>query len=987
LFIAAGCGDETMKAGALGGVVEPLRTLFGAGTTAGLTDGQLLERFAGRREHDAEAAFAALVSRHGPIVRRVCRSLLADPNDADDAFQATFLVLARKAGAIRCPEVLGNWLYGTAHRAARTLKTRAASRLKHEAQRAAMTYTGSRTYAGDLEHDAARREEARMVHEELARLPEVCRTPVVLCELEGRSQEDVARLLGCSDRTLPRRLHRAHHLLRLRLSRRGLAPTAGLLAAALLPEPATAAMAQSTADTTARAAIQFAAGQATGGIVPALASVLAEGVVTAMFWTRLKAIALASGAVLALGMGVGAGICVGARATVQDLEQRAETKSAFRAGSQRPMPSPAEQYRALVQSFDVAWAAFGKIGNNAMTDAEREAAYKGHHIPHEDFNTRFLALAERYAKDPVAVDALLWIIANTMFYWDGYKQARGDAISRAMEILTRDHLANPRLGAVCLKLTAYPSPRRDAFLRAVAVRSSDRVVRGRATLALAQYLKNKGEFVESLRKPADEKAEKLLLGIYGTAYFRQLRAGDPASMLREADQLFARVSADFGDVPYTPSSDQPSRETLGDVARRDRRRATLGNTQLSGLDEPTEQFRTLDEAFRAGVKAADQAAAEARQRAGRTEPGEGDVQAYIAAYPKWHDIGLKMWRLAQSYPRHQAAFEALIWLVEQGPRFFDSRQERDAVMSQVVDALIRDHLKTIAEHLADRNVAMALNMGESLPAAYRERLLRALFERGRDRTTRGLMGLALGRYLENEAGFVERLNRPGADSGRRWELIFLDPAFVDQLRKADRQAIARQAEEVLERVIVEFGDVVYLNGQVATAENLAAVARRELFAIRNLSVGRPAPEIAGEDAGGKAMKLSEFRGKVVLLDFGSHEHCGGCKLVYPRLRVTLDRLHGRPFVILGINNFDRRDKLQEAITHGEITWRCWWDGDHPDTPGPITTSWNIRGYPTFILIDHRGVIRSKDDTHPFDPSFDSSIETLLKEAELQQPPR
>ena len=103
-----------IKGTAPGRALEPLLTLFGAGTTAGLTEGQLLERFAGRRGHDAEAAFAALVSRHGPMVRRVCRSLLADSNDADDAFQATVLVLARKAGAIRRRELLANWLYGTA---------------------------------------------------------------------------------------------------------------------------------------------------------------------------------------------------------------------------------------------------------------------------------------------------------------------------------------------------------------------------------------------------------------------------------------------------------------------------------------------------------------------------------------------------------------------------------------------------------------------------------------------------------------------------------------------------------------------------------------------------------------------------------------------------------------------------------------------------------------------------------------------------------
>ncbi len=497
----------------------------------------------------------------------------------------------------------------------------------------------------------------------------------------------------------------------------------------------------------------------------------------------------------------------------------------------------------------------------------------------------------------------------------------------------------------------------------------------------------KGEFVESLKKPEDAQEEKSLLGLYGAEYLGQLLRGRSAPILREADRLFDRASDDYGDIAYSSPDGKISAETLADLAKRVRLRTPPGNSQPSGPDEPADRFRSIDEAFHAGVKAAEEANQKAQKDAGKTEPDLGSVQAYIAAYPKWNDAGLSMWKLAQAYPRHQAAFNALIWLVEQGPRFFDSRSERDAVVSQVVDVLIRDHLGTIAGHLADRNVAMALTMGETLPAASRERLLRALFERGRDRITRGRMGLALGRYLATEADCVERLTRRGPDSRRPWELLFLDPAVAEELRKADRQAISRQAEEVLNRVIVDYGDVPYLNGQIVTTDDLATIARRELFELRSLSVGCQAPEIIGEDASGTPMKLSEFRGKVVLLDFGSHEHCGGCKVVYPRLRATLDRLRGRPFVILGINNFDHRDDLNEAIAQREITWRCWWDGDKPDTPGPITTSWNIHGYPTFILIDGRGVIRSKKDTHPFDPSFDKSLEMLLKEAESALPGR
>ena len=132
------------------------------------------------------------------------------------------------------------------------------------------------------------------------------------------------------------------------------------------------------------------------------------------------------------------------------------------------------------------------------------------------------------------------------------------------------------------------------------------------------------------------------------------------------------------------------------------------------------------------------------------------------------------------------------------------------------------------------------------------------------------------------------------------------------------------------------------------------------------------------------MKLSEFRGKVVLLDFGSHENCPGCLLAYPLLRSALERWRGRPFVILGINTNCRRNTLKEAIARGEITWRCWWEENQADGPGPITTSWNIRGFPTFFLIDHRGVIRSKEDIRPFDTkSFDEAVEGLLKEAEAE----
>ncbi len=110
------------------GVTRELRAIIDGGTVAGLTDGQLLERFASHRGAEAELAFTALVMRHGPLVFGVCQSLLRNPHDAEDAFQATFMVLARKAGSIRQPDRLGPWLHGVAHRTARRLKEKNARR-------------------------------------------------------------------------------------------------------------------------------------------------------------------------------------------------------------------------------------------------------------------------------------------------------------------------------------------------------------------------------------------------------------------------------------------------------------------------------------------------------------------------------------------------------------------------------------------------------------------------------------------------------------------------------------------------------------------------------------------------------------------------------------------------------------------------------------------------------------------------------------------
>jgi RNA polymerase sigma factor (sigma-70 family) len=205
-----------------GTVVRLVRTVFSAGTFAGESDGQLLARFATRGGDTAELAFSALVERHGPMVLRVCRAILRDEHDAQDAFQATFLVLARKAGALWARDSLGPWLYGVAFRTASCARSAAIVRRGHERRAAERT-----TPVVVAEED--RDDLGRVVHEEIRRLPERYRRPILLCYFEGLTHDQAASRLAWPVGTVRSRLARARERLRTRLTRRGIAPDAGYL--------------------------------------------------------------------------------------------------------------------------------------------------------------------------------------------------------------------------------------------------------------------------------------------------------------------------------------------------------------------------------------------------------------------------------------------------------------------------------------------------------------------------------------------------------------------------------------------------------------------------------------------------------------------------------------------------------------------------------------------------------------------------------------
>jgi RNA polymerase sigma factor (sigma-70 family) len=274
----------------VGIALRPLEALFAEGTVAGLSDAQLLDRFLEQRD---PTAFAALVARHGPMVVGVCRSILRDPNDTEDAFQATFLVLVRKAGSIRGHHALGAWLHRVAHRIATEANVAAARRRAREREVMQMARATS------LAEPALAVEWLPAVHEEVARLPEKQRIAVVLCDLEGMPQVQVATQLCWSERTLRDRLSKARKRLRDRLTRRGLAPNGAMIGMLMLHE-ARIAVPPAWSESAVRAALAARDHGAIAGLVSASACALVSRMVAITALRRLTmAFALLTGVSLA----------------------------------------------------------------------------------------------------------------------------------------------------------------------------------------------------------------------------------------------------------------------------------------------------------------------------------------------------------------------------------------------------------------------------------------------------------------------------------------------------------------------------------------------------------------------------------------------------------------------------------------------------------------------------------------------------------------
>ncbi len=276
-------------------LLKHIRRLVVAQSTGRLTDGQLLDRFVTSQD---QAAFAAMVTRHGAMVLGVCRRVLRNVEDAEDACQAAFLVLARKASAIRKKDSLASWLHGVAFRIAANLKKNGARHRPFTRAQAAVLPTGPA-------EEVTWREVQVALDEEINRLPKQYRAPVLLCYLEEKTRDEAARELGLSLATLRGRLERGREFLRARLTRRGLTISATLFAVTLGQGSASAGMSPTMAVSLIQAAAAGAGGTAASGAVPAKVAALTQGAIQAMFLTKLKVVSALMVALVLVGGGLG----------------------------------------------------------------------------------------------------------------------------------------------------------------------------------------------------------------------------------------------------------------------------------------------------------------------------------------------------------------------------------------------------------------------------------------------------------------------------------------------------------------------------------------------------------------------------------------------------------------------------------------------------------------------------------------------------------
>jgi thiol-disulfide isomerase/thioredoxin len=367
------------------------------------------------------------------------------------------------------------------------------------------------------------------------------------------------------------------------------------------------------------------------------------------------------------------------------------------------------------------------------------------------------------------------------------------------------------------------------------------------------------------------------------------------------------------------------------------------------------------------------------------------------------DYARRMVDLAESSPHDPAARDALLWVLDPAGRDTGAYGDQFA---RAAALLVRHH--------GDDPEAVRVGLGlDNAVSPRRDALLLGFYAAAKGREAKGLARLALAQYLAKKAKAVVfarrvegRPKRRVIGGGKIREFDRTDEEYADllALRQCDPQALQAEAERLFEEVIADYGDVPHVthrvreleaslrapvpvpNGKPLTAENrrrieevlarkrtLGEEAEARVDDMLNLADGKPAPEIEGVDVDGKPLRLSDYRGKVVMLVFWG-SWCGPCMAQVPHERGLVERLKGQPFALLGVDCEENKDTARGVMARERMTWPNWFDGDVGT--GPIARRYHIRGYPRVFVLDAKGVIRGRTGGSV---GLDGTVDKLLAE--------
>jgi RNA polymerase sigma factor (sigma-70 family) len=576
-----------------------LRALFRDGSMIGWSDAELVRGYVSGPGEASDSAFAVLVERHGPMVLGVCRRMLRDEHAAEDAFQAVFLLLARKAGSVNVDDSLGRWLHGVTRRVA--------ARARAVANREVPASTASHDQSPDPASEAALAEVRDLVWLEVARLPRKYREAVALCHLDGLSHDGAAEALGLPVGTIRSRLSRARDLLRARLGRRGLAPVT--LAAWLSSREAAA--------TVPRALLEVTLKNSRTGTTAAIPTSVAT-LVNHTLKSLTMAKAIHAGVLLtALGcVATGGLVAVRGGDEPQNVRpENARVPAARKTVAPDVAPSLADQFRRIVKEFDDERKRENQEAEKGKTAFEKWKIHSEKSPDETSYARRMVDLAATNPKAPASRDALIWVIDKPYRSDSG---TFGDEVQRAVNLLVQHHADDPEVARLGLGLASSTTRRRDAFLEGIYANAEGSEAKGLARMALAQYLEKKAPEVASANKfknrtvarfqtyneHGDLVEKTIPLPKEEEAYRIHERLLDAEKLRLETERLYEEVIADYADIPYitthhrelerrareTPSAactDPKERESMRAIEQylRERKTRTLGEMAAARLDD------------------------------------------------------------------------------------------------------------------------------------------------------------------------------------------------------------------------------------------------------------------------------------------------------------------------------------------------------------------------------------------------------------------